>query len=142
MESTETIKLADRYMLCWNAGQENILDELASKDIEVEYTHFGKTYKGIDEVKSMLKFTHSYFPDMKINIVKHISNAKSVTVMWSYTGTHKHGNLFGSEPKGKKVQVQGFTILEIENGKVVRESGVVDNLSLLMQLGVLENKGN
>lgn len=81
--------------------------------------------------------TYDYFPDLEITLERVIPHSKEncVTVLWQYTGTHKNGNLFGVEPSGKKVTVHGMTLLEIENGVVKSERGVVDNLSLVMQLG-------
>ncbi|NBC64512.1 MAG: hypothetical protein GVY07_02460 [Bacteroidetes bacterium] len=56
---------------------------------------------------------------------------------WHYSGTHENGNLFGVESSGKKVTVKGMTLLKFQNGKIVEEKGIVDNLSLMMQLGVM-----
>jgi predicted ester cyclase len=84
----------------------------------------------------MLEATYSFFPDISITTEKIIPSPEdnSVTLMWVYTGTHKQGNLFGEEPSGRKVSVRGMTLLEFATGKVVRETGIVDNFGLLMQL--------
>lgn len=130
-------KIAETYMQVWNAGKEDILDNLADEKLNVNYPHFEKTYEGAAVYKSMLKMTYDYFPDLEITLERVIPHSKEncVTVLWQYTGTHKNGNLFGVETSGKKVTVHGMTLLEIENGVVKSERGVVDNLSLVMQLG-------
>jgi steroid delta-isomerase-like uncharacterized protein len=139
MSNEELNKIANAYMQVWTVSEENRLDQFADKDLEVSYSHFNKTYKDIEECKSVLKMTHNFFPDLKIHIKNSLPNSdnNTVTVMWQYEGTHLHGNLFGAEASGKKVAVSGITILFIENGLVKVETGIVDNLSLLMQLGVL-----
>ncbi len=138
MKKSDLSSIASEYMKIWNAGNENVLDTFAAKDLEVKYTHFEKTYIGIPEYKSILKMTYGFFPDLKI-ILKQIlpaENESIATVVWEYNGTHKNGNLFGAEPSGKRVTVTGITILEIEHGLVKKEPGIVDNLGLAMQLGI------
>lgn len=141
MTDNELTKTAAEYMSVWNAGNEHLLDKLADGDLVVDYTHFEKPYKGISEYKSVLKMTHNYFPDLKIDLDKIIPNEKEGTalILWNYNGTHKNGNLFGVEPSGKHISVKGMTLLEILNGKVKKDSGIVDNLSLLRQLGALSS---
>lgn len=134
-------KTAAEYMLIWNAGNEHLLDKLGDEDMVVDYTHFEKPYKGISEYKSVLKMTHSYFPDLKIALNKLIANEKEGTVLllWKYDGTHKNGNLFGVESSGKHVSINGMTLLEFQNDMVKKDSGIVDNFSLLRQLGALNS---
>jgi len=85
-----------------------------------------------------LQQSYSYFPDIAIETTSVIPSEEAATVLWRYTGTHKAGNLFGVEATKKQVAVSGITILEFKDGLVIKESGIVDNLSLIMQLGVLK----
>lgn len=142
MTKEEIKRTATEYMQIWNAGNENQLDYLAGENLIVEYTHFERPYNGISGYKQMLRMTYNFFPDLKIEINRIIADEKDgiVIVFWEYNGTHKNGNLFGVESSGKKVSVNGISILTVENGLVVKESGIVDNLSLLMQLGVINNE--
>lgn len=139
MNAQEIKELSSSYMEIWNAGKEDLLNEFADDDLEVNYTHFEKTYNSISEYKAMLKETHEFFPDLKITLKEIIpgENGRSATISWEYNGTHKNGNLFGVESSGKKVAVQGMTLLRFQNGKVIEEKGIVDNLSLMMQLGAM-----
>jgi|SRR5699024_6230595 len=129
-------KLAKNYMQIWNAQSEGLLDIYADPEIRAEYTHFAKVYHGIEAYKTMLQTTYDFFPDLKITLGEVIPSTKenSATLFWSYSGTHQNGNLFGIEASGKPIAVNGMTVLTIKNRKVVREKGIVDNLSLLMQL--------
>lgn len=141
MDKEKLKNIASEYMQIWSAENADLLDKYADESIVADYTHFEKPYKGISNYKSMLKITYDFFPDLKITIKNLIPNEaeKMVTVEWKYDGTHKNGNLFGVESSGKKISVSGITILEFENGLVKKEKGIVDNLSLIMQLGALES---
>lgn len=140
MDKAKLKNIATGYMQIWSAENADLLDKYADENITVDYTHFEKPYEGISNYKSMLEMTYDFFPDLKITIKNLIPNEaeQMVTVEWKYDGTHKNGNLFGVESSGKKISVSGITILEIKNGLVTKEKGIVDNLSLIMQLGALE----
>lgn len=128
-------KKADNYMQIWSADSEGLLDIYAVEDLVVEYTHLPKI-EGIESYKKVLQSTYQSFPDLKIHIDEIFVNKKenSVTVFWNYTGTHQNNQLFGVQPSGKKIAVNGMSWLQFEDNKVVHEKGIVDNLSLLMQL--------
>ncbi|PSR05296.1 MAG: hypothetical protein BRD50_01410 [Bacteroidetes bacterium SW_11_45_7] len=136
MSDQEITRLAAEYMQIWSAGQEDLLNQYASSNIEVEYTHFDKVYRGIEDYKQMLVMTHNYFPDMVISVNDVIPAANRATVDWMYSGTHQSGYLFGVEASGQTVRVHGLTVLNFQDGKVIKEKGLVDNLALMMQLGV------
>lgn len=128
-------KLAKRYMKVWTANSQGLLDIYADDDLVVEYTHFEKL-EGKDNYKTMLRETYHFFPDIDVRCSKVIPNKKesSVTIFWNYYGTHQNGQLFGINPQNQKVNVNAMTVLRIEDKKVIHEKGIVDNMSLFMQL--------
>lgn len=138
MNKTEITTIATAYMNIWNTGQEHLLDEYADKHIIADYSHFEKPYQGIAAYKAALKTTYSFFPDIHITLNEVIPTANGAVVSWQYTGTHTSGNLFGVEASGKKVTVKGISILVLKDNLVVKESGIVDNFSLLLQLGAFK----
>lgn len=130
--------IATNYMKIWNAGQCDLLDKYASTALSVDYSHFPQTIEGIPDYKEMLKMTYEYFPDLKISIDRTYGQNQSITVIWTYWGTFTNGELFGKKANNQDVKVSGMTVLEIdENALVVNEKGIVDNLSLAMQIGAL-----
>ena len=54
---------------------------------------------------------------------------------WTGTATHT-GNFFGIPPTGKQVTVEGITIHQIADGRIVADWSQSDQLSLMQQLGV------
>lgn len=132
-------RLADNYMQIWNADSEGLLDIYAAENLVVEYTHSSRI-EGIPAYKTFLKNTYQSFPDLKIEIGEIFPNKRQeqITLLWSYSGTHQNNVLFGIPPEGKKISVNGMTFLQIKNKKIVLEKGIIDNLSLLMQLHPLK----
>lgn len=128
-------KLVDNYMKVWTADSEGLLDIYADEDLVVEYTHLNKI-EGKEAFKGFLRHFYQSFPDVDVQLLEVVPNKKdnSITVFWNYTGTHQNIPLFGVQPQGKKITVNAISLLRIKNGKVVHEKGIIDNLSLLMQL--------
>src|SRR5699024_4573090 len=128
-------RIADNYMQIWYADSEGMLDIFADKNLTVEYTHFEKI-EGIENYKTFLKSFYHSFPDLKVDVAEIFLNKKddSATVFWNYSGTHQNDKIFGVEPADKKIVVNAMSYLKFKNKKVIYEKGIVDNLSLLMQL--------
>jgi steroid delta-isomerase-like uncharacterized protein len=134
MMENENKKIAEQYLSAWNAGFEDVVDRLAHPELIVQYTHFGEPVKGVERFKDVLRQTHHYFPDLTIQVDEIIAEGAQVVVAWTYEGTHQQEALFDVQPSGKRVRVSGITVYRITGGKVIEERGIVDNLSLMMQL--------
>jgi steroid delta-isomerase-like uncharacterized protein len=136
MASEDPKSIARRFIQAWNAGERHVVDELASPDLVVSYTHYPEPYHGPEAFKEMLAKTHRFFPDLSIDIHGVIADANQAALRWSYQGTFQNGEMFGVSASGQAVEVAGMTIQEIEDGAVQREEGIVDNLALMQQLGL------
>jgi steroid delta-isomerase-like uncharacterized protein len=135
--NTDLLDRAQRYMQVWSAGGDGLLDELAHSQLVVDYTHFDAPFEGIAAYREMLQTTDTFFPDLTVHITETAGCDAQVTLKWYYTGSLQAGELFGVQANGQAVEVPGMTLLTFEDGLVRREAGVVDNLTLLMQLGAL-----
>jgi predicted ester cyclase len=137
MQDNDLTQQAERYMQVWTAGGDSLLDSLAHSELKVAYTHFDRTYEGIEDYRAMLQMTDYFFPDLELTVEQSHPSGNKVTVQWHYSGTHQRGEIFGVEASGNSIRVQGISVLTFREGLVLQEEGVVDNLALLMQLGAL-----
>lgn len=135
MPTEQNKDIARRFLQAWNAGGLDVIDELAAPGFTVFYTHFPAPLPDAESFKQALRQTYASFPDIHITAEEIIAEGERVVVRWTYRGTHRQGELFGIPPAGREVQVSGITIYRIANGQVLEERGVVDNLSLMQQLG-------
>jgi predicted ester cyclase len=67
----------------------------------------------------------SVFPDLEIEVVDQVVEGDRVVSRWKARGTNR----------GRRASLDGITISHIEDGKIVEDWGVSDNLSLLRHLG-------
>jgi steroid delta-isomerase-like uncharacterized protein len=131
----DIISLACRFLSAWNVGSEAIVDELAARDLVVSYTHFPQPLRGADAFKDALRQTHQLFPDLRITPEEALAAGEGIVVVrWRYRATHRTGSLFGVEAANTYVEVPGITIYRIRENRIHEESGVVDNLGLMLQL--------
>jgi steroid delta-isomerase-like uncharacterized protein len=137
MEVEENKAIALRFIQAWSVGGQRTVDELAAPDITVSYTHFAEPIQGVEGFKQLLTQTLASFPDLQVTVEALIAEGERVVVRWTYHGTHQSGELFGVAPTGTQVHVPGITVYRIRDSKVIEESGVVDNVSLMAQLGAL-----
>ena len=135
MDSAAVENLAHRFIQVWKVGHIHLIDELAASDLVVSYPHFPEPLHGPEAFKDMLQHTHHAFPDLTIAVDDILAETDRAVVAWRYQGTHQAGELFGVEPSGQSVEVTGMTRYHMADGRVLRETGIVDNLSLMRQLG-------
>jgi steroid delta-isomerase-like uncharacterized protein len=137
MSIRENKAIARRFLQAWSAGGQSVVDELAAPDLVVSYSHFDEPLHGAEAFKSMLSQTFASFPDMQITPDELVAEGDKVVVHWTYRATHRKGMVFGMRATGRRVRVSGITVYRIAAGRVLEETGVVDALSLMFQLGAV-----
>lgn len=135
MASTDVHTIARQFIQAWNAGQRDIVDDLAAPTLTVAYPHFPEPLEGPEAFKEMLAQTHHFFPDLTIEVDAVVAEGNQAVVHCRYRGTFQHGAMFGVEAAGQSVEVTGMTRYRIVDGTVREERGLVDNLGLMTQLG-------
>ncbi|HEY0603765.1 MAG TPA: ester cyclase [Herpetosiphonaceae bacterium] len=78
-------------------------------------------------------FILTAFPDFQVNIEHMIAEDDKVTVLSTFSGTHK-GEFMGIPATGKRVEGTRTDILRIANGKIVESWQDWDQTSLVQQL--------
>ena len=94
---------------------------------------------GLQEDQEALKGWHQAFPDIAIVPKKLIAEGDLVVVYWVARGTNT-GTGNGLPATGKKAEQSGITIWRIVDGKIKDEWSAFDQLSLMQQLGLLDQK--
>ena len=135
MPQTDATPIARQFIQAWNAGQRDVVDDLAAPNLTVAYPHFPEPLEGPDAFKEMLGQTHHFFPDLTIEVDAVLAEGHQAAVHWRYQGTFQNGDMFGVEAAGQSVEVTGLTRHRIADGAVQEERGVADNFGLMMQLG-------
>jgi predicted ester cyclase len=124
----------------WNP---NIIDELATPDVLVQYSLHAPR-RGRDDVRAFMLGFREAFPDLSFGAAADlIAEGDYVVGRWVGGGTHTGSSfddfLIGSLPaaSGRTMRFTGTTVLRIENGMIAEEIGLDDGVTALQQLGLL-----
>lgn len=134
--STEANKAVARryYDEVLNGGQLAVLNEIAVEDYHENdpMPGQGDGRQGLTERASM--FVETLAPKFTIEDV--VAEGDRVVVRWTNNGTHV-GEFLGIPPTGRSFRIAGIDIHRLENGRLAEHWHVVDQLTMLQQLGLL-----
>jgi steroid delta-isomerase-like uncharacterized protein len=80
---------------------------------------------------------HRAFPDLQITVEDLIESGDKLVVRNTVTGTHQ-GEYMGLPPTGRSVTYNEIFIFRFADGRIAETWGVVDVLSQMKQLGVIQ----
>ena len=117
----------------WNRRGLNRIPEFYASDFVGDYRPYALR-QGHEGVRAMVEGAWTAFPDYHEEVHELIAEGDRVVVHLTISGT-QHGQLGPLPATGKHAEFDEIVILQIRDGKVLRQRGVVDNLSALRQLG-------
>lgn len=89
--------------------------------------------------RNVVQFVRA-FPDLKFKVLDMVAEDEKVVAFWNISGTHK-GEFRGIAPTGRKVSVDGITISQLANGKIMDSLVSLDMWTLMQQLGAIPATG-
>lgn len=93
--------------------------------------------EGPEGIKQMAEKLRCAFPDLKVEAKITVAENNYVAYYGNITGTHK-GDAFQVPATGKKINYSFSGIDRFEDNKIVERWELVDTLSMLRQLGVIQ----
>ena len=139
LRKVKTMKNADIVRkachIVWIEGQIDRVPEFYSENFKADYayTDWGT---GIEGVKALAASVRVGLPDYREEIKLLIDGGDYIVVELLIEGTHT-GPMNGMEPTGKSVAFRDVTILRLQDGKIVEQRGLSDDLTMFQQLGVI-----
>ncbi len=96
----------------------------------------GQELKGRQALKAFFTGYHDAMPDLKVDIDDLICVDDKAVLVFTLSGTHAN-ELMGIPATGKQVAVNGMTCSRFEEGQIIEEWELLDQLSLFQQLGIV-----
>lgn len=126
----------------WNAEvfeRQNFdaIDDFVAEDFVGHDPTLPEPMRGSEDVREMVEMVLTAFPDVQVELEEAVVEGDRIALRNSITGTHD-GEYMGIQPTGEEIDVTVMAIQRIDNGQYVEEFQLVDRLSMLQQLGVVE----
>ncbi len=101
--------------------------------------HVNPDIVGIDSVRAYYANYITGFSDITFTIKDVFGQGNKLVKHWNFKGKHT-GDFFGIAPTGKVIDIDGVTLVRMQNGKIAEERDFLDNLDFMTQLGLMPPK--
>jgi predicted ester cyclase len=120
---------------------EAVIDEIYAADFVNESPGLPDALRhGPSAIREEYRFLWSAFSDMKISHDVAVVDGKYLGLRWWWEARHT-GPFLGFEPTGATIAIEGYDILEIQDGKITRAWVYQDNAAMMQQLQAAAAKG-
>ncbi len=96
--------------------------------------------RGPGEVREFFAEVFAAVPDAEVVVERVVAEEGVAVVQWRLSGTFSGGLFQGIEPTGRRIELRGVDCLEIEEGKIVRNSSYYDGMAFARGIGMLPSR--
>lgn len=137
MESKElNLQVMDKFIRFINTGDITLGQSIISPDVVFYAPTSPQPMHGFQGYTAILDMMRGTMPDVSWKAEEFIADDNKVMVRFTMTGTQTNP-FMGMPASGKKVCVTAMNIYELQDGKIIREHGLPDLFSMLIQLGAI-----
>jgi steroid delta-isomerase-like uncharacterized protein len=98
--------------------------------------------RGTGEVREFLGELFAAFPDFQFTVEQSTASAQMCALQWRATGTFRGAPFQGIEPTGRRIEIRGCDCVEVEDGKITRNTAYYDGAAFARGLGLLPQTGS
>ena len=120
----------------WNSHDIEKVLRFYSPDYIADDVGLASVLRGHAGLREMLQTYWRAFPDLEIAVTDMVIEGSRVVSAWVAAGTHQ-GTIMNIPPTGHKVQVRGVSIIDVEDGLIVRGQYIWDLAGMLRHMGLL-----
>jgi steroid delta-isomerase-like uncharacterized protein len=128
------------YEEVWNMRKLEVARELISPSHGVQLMDAADSGIGPEAYARIVTEFVRAFPDLKFTVLDIIAENDKVVAFWNISGTHQ-GEFRQIAPTGKKMSVDGITISQLANGKIMDSYVSWDMWGMMRQLGAVPTLG-
>ena len=122
-------------------------DAVAARDPEAMASHWSpdgvedlvpeRVLRGPEEIKAFFREMFTAMPDLEMTVQRVVADDTHAVVEWRQTGTFTGAPFQGIEPNGRRIELRGMDILEVQGKKIVSNTAYWDGAAVPRQLGML-----
>jgi steroid delta-isomerase-like uncharacterized protein len=93
--------------------------------------------RGTDELVAFFRELFQAVPDLETTVTRVVAGETQAAVEWRMTGHFTGGPFQGVDPTGRRVDMRGFDLFEIEDGQIVGNTAYYDGMTFARQIGLM-----
>jgi steroid delta-isomerase-like uncharacterized protein len=127
-------------------------DQLARRDAEGIGRHYREdcvveivpigVFRGRQAIVDFFREAFAAVPDLETTVTRVVAGETQAAVEWRMSGNFTGGPFQGIDPTGKRVELRGIDLLEIEDGQTVSNTAYYDGAAFARQVGMLPPEGS
>jgi len=128
--------LVIRLMGVWESGHQESLAEFVDSSAVYDDVPNNNRFEGIEGFESYIGHVHNWASDVSITIHETGGSAERAYAEWTMTGRQSRP-IEGRIPVAtdSTFTLNGLTVVEVADGKIVRAADYLDVLGFILQLG-------
>jgi predicted ester cyclase len=123
----------------YGEGRVEVLDELCHPDYVGHDPLTGDA--DLAGVKAYVRLLRACFPNLEASILALYADGDTVVTHWRMEGNLAR-ELLGAKPEGQRITLEGLTVSQFEDGKLVEDMSQWDTFDYLRQLGLVRPLGS
>ena len=122
-------------------------DALARRDVDEMVEHWSPdgvedivpvgVLRGPAEIKAFFEGVIAAVPGAETTVSRVVAGERQAAVEWRMTGYFTGAPFQGIDPTGRRVEIRGLDMLEVEDGLIVSNTAYYDGASFARQVGML-----
>jgi steroid delta-isomerase-like uncharacterized protein len=127
-------------------------DQLARRDAEGIGRHYREdcvveivpigVFRGRQAIVDFFREAFAAVPDLETTVTRVVAGETQAAVEWRMSGNFTGGPFQGIDPTGKRVELRGIDLLEIEDSQTVSNTAYYDGAAFARQVGMLPPEGS
>lgn len=94
-------------------------------------------FRGPDEVRDLFGEIFAALPDSEMVVERVTADDRVAAVQWRLSGTFDGAPFQGIDPTGRRVELRGCDCVEVEDGKIVRNTAYYDGMQFARSIGMM-----
>jgi steroid delta-isomerase-like uncharacterized protein len=93
--------------------------------------------RGRDQIVSFFRELFTAMPDLETTVHRMVTDDTHAVVEWRQAGTFTGGPFQGLEPNGRRIEMRGMDMFEVEDKQILSNTAYYDGAAVPRQLGML-----
>lgn len=134
--TSDLANYAENMNRAWNSHDEERVIGFYSPDYIGDDVGQASPLRGRDGIRGVLHECWKAFPDLRFEVISTLVEGSRLVIVWNGEGTHQ-GTIMHIPATGHRVQVRGVSILDVQDGMIVRGQYIWDMAGMLRHMGLL-----